>query len=632
MGPRVAPPGLVAVVATVALVSSSIPSGASLPRGNEAALGSFSRPFVEPDVAGTRADENCVEHEGPAGDEGHVECKPAAGSMAILPNGRVLYFNALEGTENIKNSTGGEFGRLSINDQTRVLDLDGPSWSRPSPVDGGANPGGNDNEELFPGSASTETYNDGALFCADLNHLPDGRLLATGGTSYYDEAGSAELEGLANARIYDPASNTWTQTGSMKHGRWYPTMLTLGNGDIFVASGVKKLIKPLYPSRPLDSGANERRTETYDPLTGKWRDNGPTAARSLPLFPRLHLLPNGDVYYNAGGQAFNPFGQSYDEATWNLAAAYDPKKKEWTSLGVPGLGSLAPGFRGSTFSMMLPLRPNEKGNYSKAEFLSAGGVFGTTPGSYVSVPFSAITTVDTAAGSALSTRTTGDLTQARWYSTGVLLPTGEAIAFSGADRDEVVGPGTGFPVTHAELFDPKSEEWRPLANAHRARVYHNTAALLPDGRVLVGGHAPIPTAYGAHGTLPGGFSPNEGRDPTFEIYSPPYLFRGPRAEIVHAPDGIGYGGRATIITDVDASEIKSVVLVRNPTITHLVDADQRNVELPIVARHGRTVTVAAPPNGNVAPPGPYMLFVNAEHEDGPVPSVAQQVLVGPAAD
>jgi hypothetical protein len=89
-----------------------------------------------------------------------------------------------------------------------------------------------------------------------------------------------------------------------------------------------------------------------------------SASRSLPLYPRLHLLPDGKVYYDAAGQDFNPFGEAYDEATWLPAAAYDPVAKTCKSLGIPlgvsveGLNiSPTPGFRGSSFSIMLPLKP-----------------------------------------------------------------------------------------------------------------------------------------------------------------------------------------------------------------------------------------------------------------------------------
>src|SRR5438094_9944925 len=103
-------------------------------------------------------------------------------------------------------------------------------------------------------------------------------------------------------------------------------------------------------------------------------------------------------------------GQSYDEALWNVAGVYDPAAKTWKDVGIPGIGTAAPGFRGSTFSIMLPLAPP----YTSASFLSAGGVLFPTPGSYFANPFSNLTTVDTAKGDALSTKATGNLNHSRW--------------------------------------------------------------------------------------------------------------------------------------------------------------------------------------------------------------------------
>lgn len=632
---------ILTVSTVVALVLGAQGGATARAQDNGGELGSFSAPFTEPTINGEQTDEKCIEHDhehehddDEHGENHELDCKPSAGSMAVLATGDILYWNALEGTENVKRPIGFDYGQASINDQTRLLDLnDGdPTWTTPEPLDGGAE--GFEPDPLIPGTASEETYNDGALFCSDLIHLADGRILAAGGTAYYDDPalpggnGFVELEGLPNTRIYDPDSGTWTQGKNMNFGRWYPTMVTLGNGDVFIASGVKKLIKTAYPDDPSGSGRNIVQTETLDADSGEWAYNGASADRSLPLFPRLHLLPNGHVYYNAGGQVFNPNGYAYDELGWNIAASYDPDSKTWKDLGIPGLGTLTPGFRGSSFSLMLPLEPNDKGEYAKAEFLAAGGVAGTSPGGYLATPTSAITTVDTAAGDSISTRATGMLNEARWYSTGVALPTGEVAIFSGADRDEVVAPGTGFPTNRADLFDPETETWQPLASSKQVRTYHNTAALLPDGRVLVGGHAPITTLYGTPGTVPGGFSPNDGRDPSFEIFSPPYLSRGERPEILRADSELSYSEDTMIVTDTRASDIESVVLVRNPSITHVVDGDQRVVELAVEARNGNTITVATPPNGNVAPPGPYMLFVNEKTDDGLVPSVSQQVFVG----
>ena len=68
------------------------------------------------------------------------------------------------------------------------------------------------------------------------------------------------------------------------------------------------------------------------------------------------------------------------------------------SAGIPGLGRHPPipGFRGSTFSIMLPLAPNADGSYTSASFLTAGGVQNPpSPGSYFATSDSRITTVDT---------------------------------------------------------------------------------------------------------------------------------------------------------------------------------------------------------------------------------------------
>jgi hypothetical protein len=628
--------------------------------------GRFSKPFEEPTIDGQAANTKCITTA-----EGAIDCKPAAGSLAIMPDGRILYWNALEGTERVKLSIVAEAGSTGIlNDQTRVLTLRGhgraPRWQQPSPVDGGANPNGHDNHPIFPGGNS-ETNNDGALFCSDLVFLPDGRVLATGGTSYYEDPevadtglGVSELEGLENTRIFDPKTNTWTQSGSMKIGRWYPSLVTLADGDLFVASGVQKLLKPVYPDRPFGSGTNVTETETFDTAGGTWSDNGTAAKRSLPLFPRLHLLPDGNVYYDAAGQSFNPFGQSYDMALWNIAAAYDPRTKSWKDLGIPGLGGFdpgaaglealqqqvtdleglgvpglgpgatIPGYRGSTFSVMLPLEPDSDGSYTKASFLTAGGVLGypvASPGSYVATSDSRITTVDTGAGDAITTEPTGDLTRPRWYSSGVLLPTGEVMAFNGSDRDAVDAPGVEYPIRQAELYDPVTKTWRPLAQSHQPRTYHNTAALLPDGRVLVGGHAPITTLYLSHINVPGGFGPNDGRDPSFELYEPPYLFRGPRPKILEAPSRIRQGEELRIESSVDPSQVESVVLMRNTALTHLIDGDQRAIRLPVQSHHGHTLTVAAPPNAKVAPDGPYLLYINRSDPDGPVPSKGRQLFI-----
>ena len=55
----------------------------------------------------------------------------------------------------------------------------------------------------------------------------------------------------------------------------------------------------------------------------------------------------------------------------------------------------------------------------------------------------------------------------------------------------VVGGGLTFkfgsPVFIPELFDPDTETWTLMAPHQAGRMYHSTALLLPDGRVLSAG-------------------------------------------------------------------------------------------------------------------------------------------------
>ena len=84
-----------------------------------------------------------------------------------------------------------------------------------------------------------------------------------------------------------------------------------------------------------------------------------------------------------------------------------------------------------------------------------------------------------------------------------------------------------------------------------------------------------------------------------------------------------YGSSYTVQTP-DASSVTSVSLLRCGSTTHSFNSDQRYVGLAITGRGGASLTVQAPPDGFVAPPGYYMLFL-LRHG---VPSVAHLAHVG----
>jgi galactose oxidase len=184
------------------------------------------------------------------------------------------------------------------------------------------------------------------------------------------------------------------------------------------------------------------------------------------------------------------------------------------------------------------------------------------------------------------------------------------------------GPGfndlsTGKPVHVAELWDPVTEEWKELAAEDVDRCYQATAALLPDATVLSAGG----------GEFVVGGTPNDRRDShrNAQIFHPPYLFHGPRPEIISAPQEIAYG--ETFALKASGPDVGKVTLIRLPSVTHALDQNQHFNVLEFRCHHGG-VTIGAPKRPEICPPGPYMLFVLSR---AGVPSLARIVQVGPPA-
>ncbi|HSS39591.1 MAG TPA: galactose oxidase early set domain-containing protein, partial [Polyangia bacterium] len=135
-----------------------------------------------------------------------------------------------------------------------------------------------------------------------------------------------------------------------------------------------------------------------------------------------------------------------------------------------------------------------------------------------------------------------------------------------------------------------------------------SAQLMPDGRVLVTGGG----RYNDTSAPSDQFSA--------EFFAPPYLFKGPRPVITTAPSTLQYGQTFAVQTP-DAAKIGSVSLLRYGATTHTVNMSQRYLPLTFTAGNG-ALTVTAPPNKNIAPPGNYMLFIL---DTNGIPSVSATV-------
>jgi hypothetical protein len=399
------------------------------------------------------------------------------------------------------------------------------------------------------------------MFCNGMVVLPDGRAFVNGGTLAYDP-----FEGSVKSAIFDPATNVFTNAPNMAHGRWYPTVLTLGDGRIMAFSGF------------LETGENTNTTvEFYTPSTGTGSWSQPFTAPFTPdLYPRLHLLPNGKVFYSGAPPVSELFDPSSTTWTLNVATTIYGGTREYGS------------------SILLGLTPAN--SYDPVVLIMGGDSPATKT----------TETIDMGASSP-KWKAGPNMSQARIEMNAVLLPNGKVLAVGGSVNDE----DTTTKSLNADMYDPASNTISSAGANVYARLYHSVALLLPDATVWLAGGNPTRGSYETH----------------VEIYKPPYLYQSngslaTRPAISSAPATISYGNAFTVSTP-DAASIASAVLVRNGTVTHAFGMDQRMVGMSFTAGSG-SLSITAPPNGNIAPPGYYMLFLL---NTSGVPSIAKFVQV-----
>ncbi len=71
----------------------------------------------------------------------------------MLPNGKIVYWDAVQGMQDNRGPAAAECGHLAQNDAASVLDLRGstPTW-RVSDLDPASTPEGSDGQEFLPGA------------------------------------------------------------------------------------------------------------------------------------------------------------------------------------------------------------------------------------------------------------------------------------------------------------------------------------------------------------------------------------------------------------------------------------------------------------------------------------------------
>ncbi|MBI3820939.1 MAG: DUF1929 domain-containing protein [Planctomycetes bacterium] len=490
------------------------------------------------------------------------------------------------------------------------------------------------------------------MFCSGHTWTKDGKLIIMGGNAKPGgdvvdtcPGGGNNVQLADVGYVFDPANSTFTKiSNTMGFSRWYPMAITLDTDEVLVlggssgtatASGPIKEWNIYTPGTP--SGTN--------PWTSAFDASNPT---TIATYPRVFQLSDGSTIMLSDQEQYTPFTsliQIVDSYRINYAAPAPP----------------ASGVNVMTTYTGLPYTQREDGTgfiihqlgQVDRVFWGYGSAFGNNTGAAPpqptpTNPWPALNTIDEFSGFGFGTPMrypknpafggTGAPAFGRQYANSVILPTGRVVIVGGSENDykysnaiqsglpsagefpvplvpPSTAPGSGavapMPVFEPELFDiglfPNLPGFWSKLNRHICpRLYHSTALLLPDGRIMCLGGVNVPGLTNS--------------DQMMEVLSPPYLFQGPRPRILGTPNtNINYGGSLQLSVDIrnnPTNQSIKAVLMRPGSVTHAFDADQRYIELAVT--HGTptgtafSLNIAIPPNPTgerLAPPGWYMLFV-----------------------
>jgi len=399
----------------------------------------------------------------------------------------------------------------------------------------------------------------------------------------------------------------WSEPGNqLSSARWYASAQTMPDGTIFVVSGSLNGLDPTVPTN---------NNPTYEILNTEGVSNG----MSIPLeilsknqpyymYPYLHVLSDGNVFIFVAKSA----------QIINVGANQMVKSLP----DLPGDYRTYPNGGGS---ILLPL---SSANDWAPEIVVAGG------GAYQDIT----SPTDASCGSikplsANPTWALESMPQGRGMVEGILLPNGNVIWINGCNQgSEGFGLATA-PTLEALIYDPTKpvgQRFTTGASSTIARLYHSVALLLLDGTLMVAGSNPVqqPLLEPVPNQTPSEDYVTEFR---VEIYTPPYLqgnAQRPSDVDLSTKTLPADGSKFTVrFTAPSGSSAVGIALYHGGYVTHSLHMNHRMLFLDFTGHVAgatlQTLTVTMPPNSNIAPPGPYVVYVTC---DG-VPAVGQFVMV-----
>lgn len=470
------------------------------------------------------------------------------------------------------------------------------------------------------------------LWCGGQTLLPDGRVLVVGGNLEYPvNNGVGAGNGFKGGKwvmTFDPWTETWTKYADMAHGRWYPTLTELADGRVLIVGGWDETggLAGATSTDPAQM-VNNKDIEVFDPSTPPG-GQATTKVMQLPawrsglgLYPHQFLLPDTTALGAGGGKVLIAGPLAWD------SSVLDTTTWTWTDLDPHYPSPPLSSDRSWGTAYFAPSGPD---GARKVVLLGGSNTATSAPGD----PGTGTPPLASAEVLDLNAPSTGwqidpalALNTGRAHFNTVLLPDG-SILTNGGGFGRSSGSLYAGPIYAAELLTPGSG-WRQIGAEADARTYHSTSLLLPDGRVVSAGDdrdiLPSPVPPGSPPGTPPGHIALASR--TAQVYSPPYLFGGPRPAVTFSPKEVRYNAPFRVAIAGTPAAITRAVLMRPGAVTHAVDMSQQMIELNVTAQ-ADGLTMTSPRNASVAPPGYYMLYVlNAAG----VPSVASWLRLDPAA-